>query len=148
MSKIRLDDLMLAIRTPSRSALVLLPLVLLMVVSCARRNDEPAMLLGSDVTLTGTASLICSDECLQRSQCGSVDSSWVVLLNSSGPATESHNLSLPVDAEVTINQQQMALIQDIMSTNPPWREAFYEVSTPEQGAGWVAGWCIAQEIVP
>ncbi len=154
MNKIRLIDYLSAIRTPairtpSRPALVLLPLLLLMVVSCVRRKDEPAMLLGSDVTLSGAATLICGDECLQRSQCGSIDSGdWVILLNSSGPATESHDLSLPEETEVTINQQQMALIQDIMSTNPPWREAFYEISAPDQGAGWVAGWCIAQEIVP
>ena len=129
-------------------ALIILPFVLLMAVSCVRRKDEPAMLLGSDATLSGAASLICSDECLQRSQCGTIDSRWVVLLNSSGPATESHDFSLPVDAEVTINQQQMAQVQDIMSIAPAWREPFYEVSAPDQSAGWVAGWCIAQEIVP
>jgi hypothetical protein len=128
--------------------LILLLLVLLLVVSCVRRRDEPALLLGSDVTLSGAATLVCGEACLQRSQCGTLDSRWIVLLNSSGPATESHDLTLPVDTDVTINQQQMALIQDIMSVTPAWREAFYEVSAPDQGAGWVAGWCIAQEIVP
>ena len=144
MNKIRLDDCLPIMGTPSRLALVLLPLVLLMIVSCARRDEEPETVLGSDSTLSGAASLFCSEECLLRSQCGTIDSNWVVLLNSSGPATESHDLSLPVDTGVTINQQQMALVQDLMSINPAWREAFYEVNAPDQGAGWVVGWCIAQ----
>jgi hypothetical protein len=127
---------------------ILLPLALFTVVACMPRQDEPTMKLGSETTLKGAASLICTEECLQRSQCGEHESDWVVLLSTSGPATENHDLFLPVEAEVVINQQQTVLVKDIMSVNRAWREPFYEVSVPQHGAGWVAGWCIGQVIVP
>ena len=51
--------------------LILLIVVLLMVVSCVRRKDETVYLLGDeDVTLTGSATLLCSDQCRGSSQCG------------------------------------------------------------------------------
>ncbi|HSG15119.1 MAG TPA: hypothetical protein VLE70_02200 [Anaerolineae bacterium] len=134
-------------RTPL-PAVGLLSLVLLLLVACSGRNDEPAMLLGSEATLSGEAQLFCGDECRQRSQCGTIDSSWVVLISSAGPATSLHDLTFPADAAVTINSQQMTLVDSVSSPGSPWRQAFYLVSAPDRVLGWVAGWCIAQEIVP
>ncbi|UCG24766.1 MAG: hypothetical protein JSW55_01855 [Chloroflexota bacterium] len=129
-------------------ALVPLSLTLLLLVACARGDDEPVMLLGSEGTLSGEAQLYCGDECRQRSQCGTIDSRWVVLLSSTGPATSHHDLTFPADAAVTINRHQMTLVDSVSNPGSPWRQAFYEVSAPDQALGWVAGWCIAQEIVP
>jgi hypothetical protein len=129
-------------------AVMLLSLVLLLLVACTRRDDEPAMLLGSQVTLSGEAQLNCGEECKERSQCGTIDSRWVVLLSSAGPATSHHDLTFPAGAAVTINRHEMILVDSVSSPGSPWRQAFYEVNAPDRGLGWVAGWCIAQEIVP
>ena len=129
-------------------ALVLLSLILLLLVACTGRDGEPTMMLGSEVTLAGEAQLYCGDECRQRSQCGTIDSRWVVLLSSAGPATSRHDLTFPAGAAVAINRQQMTLVDSVSSPGSPWRQAFYEVSVPDRGLAWVAGWCIAQEIVP
>ena len=106
------------------------------------------MLTGSDVTLSGEAQLYCRQECMDRSQCGTIDSRRVVLLSSTGPATSRHDLTFPDNDAVTINRHQMILIDSVSNPGSPWRQAFYEVSAPDWGLGWVAGWCIAQEVVP
>lgn len=131
-----------------RPALLLLVVVLLTLAACGRGDDEPTTVFGSEGTLSGTANLICSDECRQRSQCGTFGRRWVILSSSAGPATESHDLYFTADSAVTINQQQMAQVQGVSGPSTPWRVAFYQIDAPGQGIGWVAGWCIAQQIVP
>ncbi len=131
-----------------RPTLLLLLVALLMLAACFGGRDEPTTVFGSEGTLSGTANLTCSDECRQRSQCGTFGRRWVILSSSAGPATEFHDLYFAADSEVTINQQQMAQVQGISGPSTPWRVAFYEIDAPGQGSGWVAGWCISQEIVP
>jgi hypothetical protein len=129
--------------------LALFPLLLLALVSCMRVRDETLYLLGDeDIVLGDSATLVCSEQCRDSSQCGTIDSDWVILANSGGPATESHDLTLPDRAVVTIINEQMVTLQ--YTGDPAKRQPlkFYEVQAPDHGAGWVAGWCIGQPIVP
>jgi hypothetical protein len=130
-------------------ALALLPLVMLLVVSCVRRKEETVYMLGSEgVTLQGEATLVCSDPCVGSAQCGTLDKRWVILASSTGPATQGHDLTFSDKAQVTIVSNQMEVLQSVSDPSIDQRMIFYQVNVPDQGAGWVAGWCIGQEIVP
>lgn len=132
-----------------RVALILLLVLSLLVVSCGRRDEDAVFLLGTEgVTLQGAATLICSDPCRDSGQCGTIDATWVVLASSSGPATTLHDLTFPVDVNATILANQMQIVQSVSDPSQESRLVFYAVDVPEFGQGWVAGWCIGQEIVP
>lgn len=136
-------------RWPALTILFLLPLLALAAASCVGRKDEPVFVLGNeDVTLEGEATLTCSEQCRGSSQCGTLGNSWVILASSSGPATEFHDLTFPADSQVTIIGTQMEVVQSINDPSKDQRMAFYAVEVPDLGAGWVAGWCIGQLIVP
>lgn len=133
---------------PDVVASVLLTLLLFMATSCGGR-DEPVFTLGSEgVTLAGQARLVCSDQCRGSSQCGTIGNNWVILASSSGPATEFHDLYFPADAQVDIVGSQMEIVQSVTDPGLDQRMAFYAVNAADQSSGWVAGWCIGQEIVP
>lgn len=131
------------------AAFVLMSLLLLGVTSCGRDSEVPGYRMGSEnVTLTGQATLLCSDQCRGSSQCGTTNTEWVILANSSGPATQGHDLTFPANAQVTILANQAELLQSVSDPNRTQRMMFYAVEVPDRGAGWVAGWCIGQQIVP
>jgi hypothetical protein len=114
-----------------------------------RVRDETLYLLGDeDIALGDSATLVCSEQCRDSSQCGTIDTDWVILANTVGPATDSHDLTFLDGAEVTITGQQMVTL--VYTGDPAKRQQikFYQVETPGHGPGWVAGWCIGQPIVP
>ena len=130
-------------------ALILLPLLLIVLVSCVRRKEEPVFMYGSeDVTLSGSATLKCSDGCRDSGQCGTIDTAWIILSSTTGPATTSHDRTFPDNSAVEIIQQRMEIVQSVSDPSLTDRQAFYEVNVPDLGTGWVAGWCIGQLIVP
>jgi hypothetical protein len=119
----------------------MLTLMLLFSACFGRQPQEPV--LGTEQTLTGPATLICSQECSERAQCGLADQQETVLLSSAGPATEGFNMAVASGTDVVIIQQ---LVEPViqLSTQESQRVPFYQVDIPEIGAGWVAGWCIVQ----
>ena len=109
--------------------------------SLLRRGED--LSLGSDIQLNGEASLVCSQECADRSQCGDSEQGKMVLLNSQKPATLRHDLAVPSMTPVLVDHQEVRMaIQSGRSEEIP--VTFYLVTIPELGLGWVPGWCIGQ----
>jgi hypothetical protein len=129
-------------------AFVLCTILVPSLASCLRHKDETLYLLGEDVAPGASATLVCSEQCRDSSQCGMLDSNWVVLASSSGPATESHDLTFPDGVAVTVTGQQQVTLQYIADPARRQQIKFYAVEVPDIGSGWVAGWCIGQPIVP
>lgn len=126
-------------------------LILVMALpACMRLRNETLYLLGheEDLPLEGAATLVCEAQCRDSSQCGQIDADWVILASSSGPATESHDLTFPDRAAVTIVDQRNVVVQYVSEPTKTQQVRFYQVELPEDGTGWVAGWCIGQPIVP
>lgn len=124
--------------------LILALLLVLSLSACGRRGaTEDGLMLGSDNTLSGNATLVCSQECSERAQCGLTDGNPTVLLNSSGPATTNHDLAFAAGTGVLIDHQEMHPVIQV-SDQSSFRAAFYQVFFSESGSGWVAGWCLGQ----
>lgn len=122
-------------------------ILLVFLVSC--RNQDPqageGLVLGSDQTLSGQATLVCSQDCKDRAQCGVTGEAESVLLSSTGPATVGHDLAFPAGTTVVIDHQEMHPVIQI-SDQSSYRTPFYLISVPERGMGWVAGWCVGQQV--
>ena len=138
-------------RLRSRAVALLASLLVLsmLVAACGRRDNEPLFALGTDdVTLQGEATLVCGEDCRGSGQCGTIGPQWVILASSGGPSTEAHDLTFPDRAPVTILANQMEVVQSVADPSRSQRVPFYAVQMGDQAAGWVAGWCIGQLIVP
>jgi len=131
-----------------RNGIVLISLVILLLVVAGCRGDSQeadSMVLGSDNTLSGSGTLVCSQDCLDRAQCGATEQAQSVLMNSSGPATIGHDMVIPAGTSVNIDRQEMhPVIQT--SDQSAYRAAFYLVEVPDVGMSWVAGWCVGQQV--
>ena len=132
----------------NRGAFTLILFALLfVVVSCGNRDSqsEENQILGSDQTLSGEAKLLCSQDCLDRAQCGFTERDENVLLNSTGPATSGHNMLISAGTTVVIDHQEMHPVIQV-SDQSSSRAPFYLVNVPEVGMSWVAGWCVGQQV--
>lgn len=124
--------------------LVFVAAVMMAASSCSiLRRGSNNLTLGSESSLTGQATLLCSQECSDRGQCGTADQGPMILLSSSGPATSGHDMAIPENTAVVIDHEESRTAVQL-SNNDPFRASFYMVNVPERGPGWVAGWCIAQ----
>ena len=121
-----------------------LMLILLLVSACGRGGSQDDLLLGSDSTLSGNATLICSQDCSDRALCGLVEEAETVLLNSSGPSTISYDIAVPAGTQVSIDHQEMHPVIQV-SDQSDYRAAFYQVFFAEGNSGWVGGWCLGQQ---
>lgn len=131
------------------AALVLLSLALLATSSCVRRKDEPGYMLGSEgSTLSGQATLVCEEQCRGSGQCGTIEADWVVMASSISPTLDSHDLTFPDRSAVTIISSARRAIQSVRDPSQSDTLLFYWVEVPDRGMGWVAGWCIGQQVVP
>jgi hypothetical protein len=108
-------------------------------------GGDENLVLGSDQTLSGQAVLVCSQGCLDRAQCGLSDQVETVLLNSTGAATRNHDIAIPAGTVVNVDHQEMHPVVQV-SDQASGRVPFYLVEMPEVGFGWVAGWCVGQEV--
>jgi hypothetical protein len=118
-------------------------LTLMLVISACIGSQPEEPVLGTDQTLSGPATLICSQACSERAQCGLADEEETVLLSSAGPATSNFNMAVASGTDVLIIQQLVEPVIQV-SNQESQRVPFYQVDIPEVGAGWVAGWCIVQ----
>ena len=121
------------------------------VLSRTDPEPTPAPFLGtnSEAPLAGVGTLICSQTCADQAQCGqAIDlEASVVLLNSAGPALDSHNLIVGSGLPTEIREHMdVDVIRD--GTQNPQSMRFYKVAVrdgdTDRGEAWVAGWCIQQ----
>ncbi|MCI0396148.1 MAG: hypothetical protein L0332_29755 [Chloroflexi bacterium] len=114
--------------------------VVVVLVAC---GGEPDQTLGSNNILVGNATLTCGQACAAQGQCGdSLERGKVILLSSFGPATSGHDIAAQENTPVVINSsQQLPVVR--LRTNEQLPMNFYQVTVPERGVAWVAGWCIA-----
>jgi hypothetical protein len=88
------------------------------------------------------ATLICSEECQDRGQCGFDElGSEFVLMSRSAPVLENHDQAFQTDTLVTIvgdEIRSVIQINDSAEIDTP----FYRVVLPDGGQAWVAGWCL------
>lgn len=118
-----------------------------LIASCGGGGNgaDGNLVLGNDQTLSGQAVLVCSQECLDRAQCGLSEQVETVLLNSTGAATTNHNMAIPAGTAVNVDHQEMHPVVQV-SDQTSARVPFYLVEMPEVGFGWVAGWCVGQQV--
>lgn len=117
---------------------------LLSACSLINRGQEAPVRLGHDRLLQGQGRLICSNACAERGQCGTVQEGGSVVLGGGAEAkTIAHDIYLPADVQVQIAAVQSYPVQQ-MSGGDPFPINFYAVIAPDGGAGWVAGWCLAE----
>ncbi len=101
-------------------------------------------IFGATETLTGNATLVCSQDCIDRGFCGSIDGQQsVILLNTQRPATQSYDLFMLNNSPVTITAvEQRIVTYQVNLVNETVN--YYLVSNAELQQGWVAGWCVGQ----
>ena len=126
----------------------LIQFALLMIIASCRGQESQSgenQILGSEQTLSGQAILLCSQDCLDRAQCGLTEQVETVLLSSFGPATTGHDMVFPAGTGVVIDHQEMQPVIQV-SDQSSSRVPFYFVNVPDLGMGWVAGWCVGQQV--
>ncbi len=117
--------------------------LVILTAACSLLRRGENLTLGSEIQLAGEASLICSQECADRGQCGRSEQGQMVLLNSQRPATLQHDIALGSLTAVTIERQEVRMaIQAGRNEEVP--VSFYLVNIPDRGLGWVPGWCVGQ----
>ena len=116
----------------------------LFLVACLGRGAGNNFVLGHPSHLAaGPARLTCSPDCRDTAQCGVGQNGVnVVLLNSFGPATETHNMAIPEDSPVEIvDVRDEPMVR--ASTTDQFLLKYYSVVVEGRPApGWVAGWCV------
>lgn len=130
-----------------RRSLVALLLVLFLLTACLGGRNKPV--LGDATLLAGAATLTCSQACADQGQCGdSPDRGQVVLLHTSSPATQNHDLAVSVSTGVDI-MQSAPLAALRLSNLEEVQVMFYFVNIPDrQTQAWVPGWCIQGTAAP
>ncbi len=93
----------------------------------------------------GQVTLVCSQECANRGQCGqTTDGRTVILGHPERPAVSDHQMIFNADTAfpmVSANTQRVQVI----ATGEQFDAQFYLITRPEDGrSGWVAGWCVVQ----
>lgn len=130
-------------RTIKRACtLVLLSSAFLVLSACSVLKiiqDEEPEAASSEVK---EATLICSEECQDRGQCGLDElGSKFVLMSKSAPVLENHDQAFQTDTLVTIVGDEIRSVIQV-SNNAEIDTPFYRVALPDGGQAWVAGWCL------
>ena len=106
---------------------------------------------GGPLTVGEQATLICSEECAARGQCGSLtDDTKVVLGQDSGPVVRGHNRFFVENVVVTVDETTERTLIGALNGVPlvettPFPHTFYRVTQPEiPKTAWVSGWCITR----
>lgn len=130
-------------------AFILLLLSLLSLTACSLLNrGTAATVLGHDTQLGAGATLICSQVCAERGQCGTaVDQGEVILGGHDQPRLAQQNVLFPVSAAITVLETSSYNVRQL-SGGDPFPINFYKIATAEGKIGWVAGWCLAAPPTP
>ena len=122
--------------------LIMMLTVMIVVTSCSVlkliEDGEPDA-AAADVD---EAKLNCSEECMDRGQCGIDDmGDEYVLLASTMPSLEDHDLTYESDTHVSIlDKENHSVMQTV--DGKTFDISFYNVALPEGNQAWVAGWCL------
>jgi len=97
------------------------------------------------------ATLVCSEECAARGQCGTLsDETKAVLGHDSGPIVRGHNRFFVENVVVNVDETTQRDLVGALNGVPlleatPFPHIFYRVTQPEIAkTAWVSGWCIAR----
>jgi hypothetical protein len=102
-------------------------------------QDEDA---GSELLDIEESTLICSEECQDRGQCGrDEEGSEFVLMNLASPVVEKHDRSIQANTPVTIVGEEIRSVI-LLSSSAAIDVPFYQVALPDGARAWVAGWCL------
>ena len=110
-------------------------------------DDSPPTVTGDAIVIQpGTQGVVaCTGACSKWGQCGEKadNSGQVVLAGRGGPAVVNHELIFDHNAPVTVNGQEVRLLQPVAGGDPI-NMNFYFVTTNDGNnkGGWVAGWCV------
>ena len=86
-------------------------------------------------------SLVCSEECSDRGQCGKTDTGEVMLLLATHePALINHDVALAENTNITITQEETLTVLQV-ADEEQLEVSFYKVLAPDRREAWVAGWC-------
>jgi hypothetical protein len=101
--------------------------------------------LGSDLVLQGDITVTCSQACLDRAQCGTLETSGeqVVLGSTITPATAGHDIFIANNTRASVLTVQSATLQN-STTGETFPLNFYQLNVPNQSPIWVSGWCVQQ----
>jgi hypothetical protein len=96
----------------------------------------------ADPSKVENATLICSEECEDRGQCGlDEQGSAFVLMSKSSPVLENHEQAYQTNTPVSIVGDEIhSVIQT--SDSAEIETPFYRIILPDGGQAWVAGWCL------
>lgn len=143
------------VRQPSSCWFVLWLLLGAFLAACGGGVSN-SVRFGSDVALVGDAYLVCSAMCRSQGQCGQANPGGdltfpAVLINSGAPATRNHSNLASTNSAVQIQDVRSETMQ-VMSgpdAGQSFALPFYLVTIPtlNDGAYWVAGWCVADQPV-
>ena len=97
------------------------------------------------------ATLVCSEECAARGQCGTLtDDTKVILGQDSGPIVRGHNRFFVENVIVTVEETTQRDLIGALNGVPlleatPFPHIFYRVTQAEIAkTAWVSGWCIVR----
>lgn len=117
---------------------------LLFILSCSRGSEEPPPAEETDAAQQQQqGTLICSEECAARGQCGTTVSSNqpVILGHPDHPAVQDHQMTFQAEYTLPIIDTKDELIQ-VLATDEQFPHTFFLLQRADGRAGWVAGWCL------
>lgn len=117
-----------------------------LILSACGSTSTPTPILGHTVEFPPEKQVIvnCNATCAQRGQCGTAVNGSQVVLGGSGPIVESHTRLFQNGTAVTILASSEQILEPIQGGDQ-FSLRFYQIQPEGQPAGWVAGWCLADQ---
>ena len=130
-------QLIILITISIMTAFVLMALTSCSVMKLIEDGEQDAAVANVD-----EAKLNCSEECMDRGQCGVDDNGdQYILLDSSMPSLKDHDKAYKSDTRVDIlDRENHSIMQPV--DGKTFDMSFYQVSLPQGDQAWVAGWCL------
>lgn len=121
-------------------ALCLLLVAITLLVACGGGT-------GAAIQLQSQVRLTCTQECVDRGQCGTaLDGRRFVLGREFEPAVTAHDRLFPENTLAVVNSSEirtLQLVQPEPTGGEPFPHAFYHVTTIDGSkSAWVTSWCI------
>ncbi|MBE2222810.1 MAG: hypothetical protein IAF02_14790 [Anaerolineae bacterium] len=116
---------------------------LLLISGCGRGNEETPPEGDPNAPQQQLGTLVCSEECAARGQCGtSVSNNQPVILgHPDHPAVQDHQMTFPAENTLPIIGTKDELVQ-VTATGEQFNHTFFLLQREDERVGWVAGWCL------
>ena len=132
-----------------------LGLLVLITGACGFISSSPSF--GDSVTfeIDSPAYLVCTATCMAQAQCGTISdeagaAASVVFIHQGNTVTSAHNGLLGNNTAVTVKEVRPEQMVRQANFEEKSQLNFYRVAFEQGGSqrdAWVAGWCIADQIV-